>query len=37
VEASERLLEKVRAVPGVNSAALATFVPLGFTGYARSR
>jgi predicted permease len=33
VHASERLLEKVRSLPGVDSAALATFVPLGFTGY----
>jgi predicted permease len=33
VQATERLLGKVRALTGVDSAAFATFVPLGFTGY----
>jgi predicted permease len=31
--AVERLLSQVRALPGVRSASLATFVPLGFGGY----
>jgi predicted permease len=35
LQAAERLLSGVRALPGVASAALATFVPLGFTGYSR--
>jgi predicted permease len=30
---AERMLSSVRALPGVKAAALATFVPLGFTGY----
>jgi len=30
---SERLLERVRLVPGVEHAAIASFVPLGFLGY----
>ncbi len=33
VQVADRLLSGVRALPGVDSAALATFVPLGFTGY----
>jgi predicted permease len=33
VQAAQRLLEGARALPAVESAALATFVPLGFTGY----
>lgn len=33
VATSERLLEAVRRIPGVESAALGTFVPLGFSGY----
>ena len=30
---ADRLLDGVRALPNVESAAFATFVPLGFTGY----
>jgi predicted permease len=33
LRASERLVSDVRALPGIRSAAVATFVPLGFTGY----
>jgi predicted permease len=29
----ERILERVRTIPGVRAAAAATFVPLGFIGY----
>lgn len=30
---TDRIVERVRALPGVRSAASATFVPLGFLGY----
>ena len=33
IPVADRLLSGLRALPGVDSAALATFVPLGFTGY----
>jgi predicted permease len=31
---SERIVKRMRSMPGVQSAAAASFVPLGFTGYA---
>jgi predicted permease len=36
VAVTQRLLERVRAVPGVRSAGIATHVPLGFGGYSSS-
>ncbi|MGH9842155.1 MAG: ABC transporter permease, partial [Blastocatellia bacterium] len=36
ITAADRLLERVRAVPGVKQASFSTMIPLGFGGHSRS-
>jgi predicted permease len=36
IAASDRLLERVRALPGVTQASFSTMIPLGFGGHSRS-